>query len=280
MRRRWLTIGLLTIAVGRGRALAQTNQYVPYVPTGNPVVDAMLKLAEVDRDDLVYDLGSGDGRIVIKAAKDFGARGVGVDIDPELIEKSRKNALEAGVSDRVQFFQQDLFTLDLRPATVVTLYLFPEVNKRLRPLLFQQLKPGTAVVSNEWDMGEWQADKTLRVSAIDRPYMLYSWMMPAEAAGVWQWKQGQNLYLLKLDQRFQQVSGVLTIDGNTASLSDLELKGDQLRFTAARATQGRASERFEGRLQGATVRGTLTRTGATEVWQAERTAPGTTPWFF
>jgi SAM-dependent methyltransferase len=136
---------------------------VPYVPTPQTVVEEMLKLADVTKDDVVYDLGSGDGRIVITAAKKYGARGVGVDIDPERIKEANANAIQAGVTERVRFLEQDLFKTDLKDATVVTLFLLPKVNLRLRPKLWHELKPGTRVVSEAFDMGDWKPDKTVKV---------------------------------------------------------------------------------------------------------------------
>jgi len=137
---------------------------VVYVPTPQPVVEAMLELAQVKAEDVVYDLGSGDGRIVITAAKTFGARGVGVEMDAALVKKARENAAAAGVSDRVRFVTADLFTTDLRPASVVTLYLLQSLNERLRPKLVRELKPGARVVSHVFNMGpEWPPGRTITV---------------------------------------------------------------------------------------------------------------------
>lgn len=149
---------------------------VPYVPTPRPVVDRMLEMAEVDSNDVVYDLGSGDGRIVIRAAETYGSRGVGIEIDPERVEEARKNAREAGVQDLVEFRQKDLFTSDISEATVVTLYLLPNVNLELRPMLFEQLRPGTPVVSHGFDMGEWEPEATDTVNA----NTVYRWTIPEE----------------------------------------------------------------------------------------------------
>ena len=164
---------------------------VPYVPTHEKVVAEMLKVANVGKDDILYDLGSGDGRIVITAAKDFGARGVGIDIDPALIREARENAVKAGVADKVKFLQQDLFETDIREATVVTLYLLPEVNRRLRPKLLSDLKPGTRVVSHNHDMGDWTPLKTLKVhvpqehtilktlnARLLQEHTIYYWVVP------------------------------------------------------------------------------------------------------
>ncbi|WP_414550778.1 SAM-dependent methyltransferase [Anabaena sp. CCY 0017] len=150
---------------------------VPYVPTPQAVVDAMLEVAKVGKDDVLYDLGSGDGRIVTTAAQKYGVKkGVGVEINPELVQEANANAQEAGVSDRVQFVQQDLFKSDFSEATVVTLYLLPDINLKLRPQLLQQLKPGTRIVSHAFDMGEWQPEQTLQVDG----RTIYYWVVPEE----------------------------------------------------------------------------------------------------
>ena len=132
---------------------------VPFVPTSQALVIEMLKLANVTKADTVYDLGCGDGRIVITAAKQFGAHGVGVDINPERIQEANENARRAGVADKVKFIEGDLFTADIHPATVMTLYLLPNVNMKLRPRLWKELKPGTRVVSHSFDMEDWAPDK-------------------------------------------------------------------------------------------------------------------------
>jgi SAM-dependent methyltransferase len=169
----------LTIEFAREKALGTSIQFpeVPYVPTPNNVVEEMLKVANVGKDDMVYDLGCGDGRIVITAAQKYGARGVGVDISPDRIKESNENAQKAGVTDRVKFLQNDLFETDLKEATVVTLYLLPDVNRRLRPKLFRELKPGTRVVSHAFDMGEWNPEKVLKVPGADRERTIYYWVI-------------------------------------------------------------------------------------------------------
>lgn len=149
---------------------------VPYVPTPEPVVAEMLRIANVNENDVIYDLGSGDGRIVITAAQKYGARGVGVDIDPELVQRANQNARQAGVDDRVQFVQQDLFETDISEASVVTLYLLPEVNLRLRPKLLEELRPGTRIVSHAFDMGDWQPEQVVQVNG----RMIYYWVVPDE----------------------------------------------------------------------------------------------------
>ncbi|NDJ15778.1 SAM-dependent methyltransferase [Myxacorys almedinensis] len=155
-------------------ASPQVQKDVPYVPTPQEVVNEMLQLANVGPNDVLYDLGSGDGRIVITAAQKFGTRGVGVDIDPERVAEANANAQTAGVTDRVEFRQQDLFQTDLREATVVTLYLLPEVNQRLRPKLFSELKPGTRIVSHAFDMGNWKPEQVRQVNG----RTVYYWTVP------------------------------------------------------------------------------------------------------
>lgn len=147
---------------------------VPYVPTRLEIVEAMLKLGEVGKTDVIYDLGSGDGRIVIAAAKKFGIRGVGVDINPTLVEEANNNAKKEGVSDKVSFTVGDIFDFDFSKATVVTLYLLPDINLKLRPILWKQLKPGTRVVSHAFSMGDWKPEKTVEVAGAT----VYLWRIP------------------------------------------------------------------------------------------------------
>lgn len=167
----------------RGAALAQSAARVPdvpYEPTPHQVVAEMLKLAHVGANDVVYDLGCGDGRIVIAAVKEFGARGVCVDIDPQRIRESRANAENAGVAQRIQFLTQDLFDTDIRDATVVTLFLYPSVNLKLRPKLREDLKPGTRVVSYVHSMGDWTPQEARTVEGARGPRELFLWIIPAD----------------------------------------------------------------------------------------------------
>ena len=161
----------------------QTPQREPdvvYVPTPNEVVDQMLALAKVTKNDVLYDLGSGDGRIVITAARKFGTRGTGIDINPERIKEANENARKAGVTNRVQFRQQDLFEADISKATVVTLYLLPDINVKLRPKLFKELKPGTRIVSHDFDMGEWKPERVVQVQGPNREHTVYYWVVPKQ----------------------------------------------------------------------------------------------------
>ncbi len=200
----------LACAMTPGAALAQDE--VPFITTPDRVTLAMLTLAGVGQADHVLDLGSGDGRIVITAARRFGASGLGVEIVPDLVQRSRASAQAAGVADRVAFLAQDLFQTDLSPATVVTMYLLPEVNLQLRPRLLA-LKPGTRIVSHDWDMGDWQPDRsqTLEVpeKAIGREKRskIHLWVVPAWVQGLW---CGPGVELA-ISQRFQAFSATFSI---------------------------------------------------------------------
>jgi precorrin-6B methylase 2 len=167
-----ITAGILTYAQ---QTTQEIKKDVPYVPTSMEVVNKMLETANVTKNDVVYDLGCGDGRIVITAVKDFGAsRGVGIDIDPQRIKEANENAQKAGVTKKVEFIEQDLFQADFRKATVVTLYLLPDVNLKLRPKLLEQLKPGSRIVSNSFTMGDWTPEKTVEADG----KMIYFWTVP------------------------------------------------------------------------------------------------------
>jgi ribosomal protein L11 methylase PrmA len=174
MRAQVLIVSALFAACGATAAAAREPD-VMYVPTPQELVEDMLRLADVKRGDVLYDLGSGDGRIPVTAAKKYGIRAVGIDIDPERIREAHANARRRGVAKLVTFRQQDLFTADFREATVVTLYLLPDLNLKLRPQLLQQLRPGTRVVSHQFDMGDWKPDKTLESNG----RTVYFWVIPA-----------------------------------------------------------------------------------------------------
>ncbi|MGH7312238.1 MAG: SAM-dependent methyltransferase [Candidatus Rokuibacteriota bacterium] len=173
---------VLTVIVVATTALGQTQQKVrepdvQYVPTPQSVVDEMLKLTKVGKNDVVYDLGSGDGRILITAARKYGARGVGYDIDPDRVREATENAAKAGVDKRVRFIQGDLFEANLREATVVTLYLLQSLNVKLRPKLFAELRPGTRIVSHDFDMGDWKPDQVVKLQVNGRDHMVYYWLL-------------------------------------------------------------------------------------------------------
>jgi SAM-dependent methyltransferase len=261
---------------------AQTRKPdVQYVPTPHNVVAEMLRLTKVTKHDVVYDLGCGDGRLVITAAKRFGARGLGIDIDPQRIRESRANARKAGVMDRVQFRQQDLFEADIREATVVTLYLLPKLNVQLRPKLLRDLRPGTRVVSHDFDMAEWQPDQTVRVKGPAREHQVYSWVIPADVSGVWRVHvpapTGAPPYLLRLQQQFQEVHGTISADGQDIPLTNATLTGDHLRFTVTTGDQVKMS--FDGRVKGQAMRGSVDVQGGATAgrydWRSQREATST-----
>jgi tRNA G37 N-methylase Trm5 len=180
-----LTALLVVLAVAGALAQPSTAPKpldVPYVPTNEKVVKEMLKVAKVTKDDVLYDLGSGDGRIVITAAKRFGTRGVGIDIDPDRIREAEENARAAGVTDRVRFIKGDIFDADIREATVVTMYLLPAINMRLRPKLLSDLRPGTRIVSHNYDLGDWKPERRLTVKVGDTDHQVYFWRVPSRAA--------------------------------------------------------------------------------------------------
>lgn len=166
------------------RQTEQRQPDAPYVPTPQAVVDEMLKLAKVQKGDVVYDLGSGDGRIPITAAREYGARGVGIDIDPKLVQAATENAKQAGVSDLVEFRQQDLFKANFSDATVLTLYLFPEMNAKLRTQMLKQLKPGTRIVAHDFAIEGWKPDRVVEVKGPNRTHTLYYWVIPENAAAL------------------------------------------------------------------------------------------------
>ena len=212
----------------------------PFVTTDYQVVDAMLAMAEVRPDDHVIDLGSGDGRILIAAARSHGARGLGVDIDPARIRESIANARAARVSDRVEFRRQDLFRTPLGEADVVTLYLTPEVNRLLRPRILSQMRPGTRVVSHQHDMGEWRPDQRQRIGEST----IYLWLVPVRVAGRWNFTVDGHSATVELQQRYQQFDG--RVEGG-ARVEQGRLAGDRIRFVA---NLGDGRRVFEGRVSG------------------------------
>jgi len=295
-----ILIGLLFLscfAMWGETGLQQKRPEVPYVPTPEDVVAEMLKMANVGEDDVIYDLGCGDGRIVITAAKELGCRGVGIDIDPTRIQESRINASNAGVSDRVKFFQMDLFEADISEATVVTLYLLSKVNLRLRPKLFQELRPGTRVISHDFSMGEWQPERSSVIEEkvdyvpfqdtrfIDdywNKHTIYFWVIPANVAGVWTWTiptLSDNVpYRLEIDQNFQMLKGK-AFHGSVSLPLDIKngmINGDRLELVLEKKDR-RSTEKihFEGIVKNHDIVGFVRIEGNPdfeEKWQAKRDA--------
>ena len=263
-------VALIVLSCGGPGRGEQKEPDVEFVPTPHEVVAEMLKTAQVTQGDVVYDLGCGDGRIVIAAAKEFGARGVGVDIDPNLIKVCQKNALKEGVADRVKFILGDLFELDLREATVVALYLTGELNVQLRPKLFRELRPGSRIVSHDFDMGDWKPDQTRDMLGVQfffpddmprvRDTRFHYWVIPADVAGTWRWNlktpSGERSYTLDLNQKFQEISGKVKVRGQELALADPLLTGDQISFWVRDEIAGqKVGMRFRARVSGNTMEG-------------------------
>jgi hypothetical protein len=230
----------------------------PYVASSGEVVDAMLGLAGLQPDDYVIDLGSGDGRILIAAARSNGAHGLGVDIDPARIAEANANARAAGVTGLVTFRREDLFQTPLADADLVTIYLTQEVNLRLRPRLLAQMRPGTRVVSNEFNMGDWRWDSRRRVGAAN----IYLWIVPARIAGNWTLTQNGRSVPLVLEQLYQQVTGT----AGEARVEQGRLTGTDIRFIT---NMGDGRRVFEGRVSGDTITPTDPNAG----WRAVRVRP-------
>lgn len=226
-------------------APAEPDLDVPYVPTPRPVVAAMLDLAELAPSDYLIDLGSGDGRIVVAAAQ-RGARALGVDIDPARVSEGYAAAQLAGVGPRTSFRRQDIFDTPIREADVVTTYLLPAINLRLRPRLLTELRPGTRVVTHAFNMGDWQPDAHRVIDGRN----IYLWIVPAVVGGVWTLSDGDAAMTLTLDQRFQQVTGTLAAGGRTTALRDLNLRGSRFTFTVDRPSGPRT---YRGVVEGDSI---------------------------
>ena len=231
----------------------------PYVVTDYEVVDAMLAMARVRPDDYVLDLGSGDGRILIAAARSHGARGLGIEIDPARIREADANASAARVGHLVQFRRQDLFETPLGEADVLTLYLTAEVNLRLRPRILEQMRPGARVVSHDFDMGEWRPDARQQVGSA----ALYMWIVPARAEGSWRLEVDGRTATLQIDQNFQQIEGTVTSEGGTSRVEQGRVVGRRVHFLA---DPGDGRRVFEGRISGDRILPIRGQSG----WQAVR----------
>jgi SAM-dependent methyltransferase len=208
-------------------SMGQAGKDVIWIPTPDALVKAMLAAAKVTSDDIVYDLGAGDGRIPIAAARQFGARAIGIEYDKDMADLARRNARRAGVDGRVQIITGDIFKEDFSKATVVTMYLLPDLNLKLRPLILA-MKPGTRVTSHAFNMGDWEPDVFLSVEARDA----YLWYVPARVEGTWAFKEdgwgteGTVVFV----QRYQRLGGTVTIGGRTQPVLGPALRGDKLTF--------------------------------------------------
>ena len=262
--------GGLLAALAAMTVHAQQALDVPYVPTPVHVVDAMLDLGKVGSDDYLIDLGSGDGRIPLRAAERFGIRAVGVDLDPALVGTAREAARQQGVADKVRFEVKDVFDTDVSSATIVTTYLLNAVNIRLRPALLRQLRPGTRIVSHDFGFGDWQPDRQIRVDVPVKAYGLpYSdvmlWVVPANAAGRWTWTgtvAGLPVaYEAHLMQRFQIVSGEVRQGGRRWPVTEGRVDGQSLRLVLLDNSGGQVQRKvLTGLVSGNQLTGSI-RTG-------------------
>ena len=234
--------------------VGQAGKDVIWVPTPDGVVERMLRMAQVSAQDQLVDLGSGDGKIVIMAARKFGVRGQGIEYNPDMVELSRCLAREAAVTGMTRFDQGDIFKSDFSQASVVTMYLLPELNLRLRPILFQKMRPGTRIVSHQFTMGDWPADET---SSVDGK-RVYFWVIPANAGGSWRlsWRgeAGETATDLTIDQTFQKIEGRARFGSLEVSLRDPRMRGERISFELM-DDQG-VLRTFTGRVQGDRIEGT------------------------
>ena len=238
----------------------QDGKDVVWLPTATGLVDRMLDMANVTSQDYVIDLGSGDGRLVIAAAK-RGARAHGIEYNPDMVALSKRNAAREGVSDRATFVKADIYESDFSQATVITMFLLPEINLKLRPQILN-LKPGTRIVSNSFDMSDWVADETIRVEdkQLCTEYCTaYLWIVPAKVEGTWRLPQGEFV----LEQRFQMISGTIDSEGKKVAITNGRLKGEQISFSVGPAW-------YTGRVTGGEMRGTFGTGGSGASWSARR----------
>jgi precorrin-6B methylase 2 len=238
--------------------VGQGGKDVVWVPTPQALVDKMLDMANVTPQDVVMDLGSGDGITVITAAK-RGARAIGIEYNPDMVELSKQNAEKAGVAGKATFMNADLFETDLNQATVITMFLLPQINLKLRPAILD-LKPGTRIVSNSFTMEEWTADETATVTEGCQTWCTaLLWIVPAKVDGRWQTAGGELTFV----QTFQQVAGTLQKNGTSAAITDGRLRGADISMTIDGA-------QYVGRVNGNTIEGTVTTAGKTVTWKAAR----------
>jgi SAM-dependent methyltransferase len=264
----WSVAALLVLAWPALSAEAQpaVKLDVPYVPTPNAVLEAMMKMANVGPSDVVYDLGSGDGRIAITAVQKHGAKkAVGIDLNPTRTAEANVNARRAGVTDRTTFITGDIFDQDFSEATVVTMYLFDHVNLRLRPRIFSELHPGTRIVSHQFHMFDWTPDQQ---SVVFDNVPVYFWVVPARAEGRWTSKFEGEPVVLDLSQQFQFVSGTMRVGDQQANVARTRLVGMDIAFDTS------GDVHFKGRVLPDAITGTLTRAGVARPIALERTQPG------
>ena len=266
---------------GQPQSWAWDDGTVPYVNTPMEIVERMLRMAEVGKGDYVIDLGSGDGRIVIEAAK-RGARGLGVDLDPTLVSLATRNAQQAGVAERARFEVRDIFETDLGPASVVTMYLLPEFNAKLLPRLLR-LKPGTRIVSHDGGIGDWHADETLEMRAPEKPVgvgglsRVELWIVPGDAAGAWSADLGAHggTWRFSITQHYQELAVRVAAEGRDLLVRNSRLRGEEIKLVVTGVVGGRAWHHyFIGNLRGERIEGNVTVSDGNRQsvypWQATR----------
>lgn len=279
-------LGAACFWFGASPAFAQMAGDVPYVPTPWKVIDTMLGMAKLTPSDFIIDLGSGDGRIVVTAAKRHGVRGFGVDLDPNLVNTARREAERQGVAGRVRFLAQNIFITDISEASVVTMYLLPKVNLQMRERLFSQLKPGTRIVSHDFDMGNWKPDERTTIPVPEKSYgppssEIYLWVIPVNAAGRWQWQttvDGKTIDgSLALDQTFQMLTGRGQLGAEPVELIEARVRGTRLAVAMYAVIDGRRQRAdFTGDVDGDRLTGWMRLPGRPDIhWSAMRVAPGT-----
>ncbi|HTM59962.1 MAG TPA: methyltransferase domain-containing protein [Burkholderiales bacterium] len=256
---------LVMVAPAWAQSWSWDDGTVPYVQTPMEIVERMLRMAEVRAGDSVIDLGSGDGRIVIGAAK-RGARGLGVDLDPSLVKLATENAQRAGVADRARFEVRDIFETDLSPATVVTMYLLPDFNAKLMPRLLA-LKPGTRIVSHDGAIGDWPADETLTMRTPEKPVgiggnsKIELWIVPADLRGTWtsQIPQHGGAWNFQIGQNYQMLDLQVRADGRDLLVRNTRLRGEEVKLVITGIVKNRAWHHyFVGQAKGDTIEGELT----------------------
>ena len=274
-------LGLVCLFVSSPRSLAQELSKLPYVPTPQIVVDEMLKMASVTAKDFVVDLGSGDGRVIITAARAFKASGLGVDIDAKLVELANKLAKAEGVADRAKFIEQDMFKTDLSRATVVTLYVMPDFMEKLRPKLVSELKPGARIVAHDYYMSGWYPDRQfsltvpekIKANGTEKAY-LYLWIVPSVVAGDWRMEfdaggSRRQLIVLTLEQQYQMLNASAENILGQMKVESTRLRGDEISFDLM---IGASPYRFIGKVNGNKMEGTAVAPGSKQpiAWRADK----------
>jgi SAM-dependent methyltransferase len=244
--------------------VGQAGKDVIWVPTPEELVERMLRMAQTTPNDFVIDLGSGDGRIAIAAAKKFNARSMGIEYNPDMVELSTRNASKEGVAGKVRFAKADIFESDFSQATVITMYLLPGLNLKLRPKLLD-MKPGTRIVSHQFNMDDWHPDETTNIDG----RRAYFWLVPAKVQGNWRIQSGPDGLDLTLEQKYQMLEGTVKLGNVNAGLRDAHLAGDRITF--AFVDQGGVRRDFTGKVNGNTMEGTMKlETGPESRWTATK----------